>query len=249
MNEKETSDSQIRNGPKPTAQRNMAVNRGGWSRLTRPLLYSAIVFLTLGSLYAIFIVLAGQFGDFEAKVLATTFIIGGASVGWLCCGSYSHGRREPIGGTVGTIVIGTAVSMLVSGIWAEIESEGYWQTTLVLCVWAMGGAHFMILMAIRLRGGQMWLQVVAGILDALLAFMISVVIVAEDLSGEGIWKSIAVLGILAALATVVIMILSALVRKTRKLEQSAARAALTLTGQEDGIFSDAEGRRYVVEEI
>ena len=224
----------------------MTSTRGflGWSGKT--FLFVAIGLLTLGALYAIGVVLFGEFETFELKVMVTTFIVGGASIGWLCCSTFSGRKRQPILGMAGMALVAAAAALLIYGLWSEIDGTTYWKTTIILLVWAVTVSHFLVLLALSLRKGHWWLYLATGITTFALAALISATILFEEpVTGYDI-KLIVVLSILAALGTLVIPILS---KAAGPADVAAAGARLTLTEQPDGTFTDAAGKRYLVEPI
>ena len=207
-------------------------------------LYSFIGFLALSALFAIVCVIRGEFGEFEVKVLVTTLVIAAGSICSLCCSAYA-GRTHNTWPALGGIGVATlAGALLILGVWMEIESEPYWKDTAVLGVLAAACAHALALLALRLKPEQRWLQVVTSVNIALLALVISSMILGE-VDNEDVLKVVVVLAILAALGTLVVPILSRLARA----QPDQPRAELLLTPRDDGTYEDKHGRVYTVTEV
>ena len=207
-------------------------------------LYSFIGFLTISALLAITCVLSGEFGDFEIKVLITTSVIAVASICSLCCSAYSNRTQNTLPSLGGISLAALSAAMLIVGLWAEVDSEGYWKTTAVCSVFSMAFAHSLALLAVKLRPTHTWLQLGTGINIFALASLLSVIILAE-IDDEGVFKIVAVLAILAALETLVIPILSRL----SKVAPAQAGETLSLSRREDGTYEDKGGRIYRVSEM
>ena len=214
------------------------------SRVRKGSLYSFIGFLTISALLAITCVLSGEFGDFEIKVLITTSVIAVASICSLCCSAYSNRKENAWPGLGGISVAAVSAAMLIVGVWAEIDSEGYWKATAICSVFAIAFAHSLALLAVELRPTYSWLRIGTGINIFALAALISVMILVE-IDDEGVFKLVAVLAILAALETLVIPILGRLA----KVAPTQAGDALSLTRREDGTYEDKGGRIYRVSEM
>jgi len=215
------------------------------------MVYSAIAGLVAGALYAIYIVLFGEFDEFEVKVLLTTLVISVASIGWLCCSSYHSQRREPIAAIGGALLMAAAAGLMVNAIWAEVDSDEYWKLTLSLTIWAVAVSHFLMLVALRLRKGMWWIHIAAGVTIGLLATVLTSIVLDGVNEAESVMKFSVVLCILVTLETLVIPILSRVAGPPKEIAEpdGQLRATVTLTALADGTYEDAQGRRYRVEEI
>lgn len=214
------------------------------SRVRKGSLCSFIVFLVISALLAITSVLSGKFGVFEIKVLVTTSVIAVASICSLCCSAYTSRSQNSLPGIAGISVAGVSAAMLITGVWTEMDSAGYWKTTAIFSVFAIAFAHSLALLAVHLRATHSWLQLGTVVNIFALATIISVLIVGE-IDDEGIFKFVAVLAILAALETLVIPILGRLA----KAEPSQVGETLSLTKREGGIYEDERGHLYEVNEL
>ncbi|MFA6816569.1 MAG: hypothetical protein WCS73_09780 [Lentisphaeria bacterium] len=176
------------------------------SHVRKASLYSFIGFLVFSAILAIFSVISGSFSEFKIKVLITTSAIAVVSICSLCCSAYSGRAENQLPSFGGIALAGISAAMLIFGIWAELGSEEYWKTTVVLCVFAIASAHLLALLAVRLRPTLLWLQIATTISILVFALFISGMIFWE-MYDEGSFKIVAVLAILAALETLVIPIL------------------------------------------
>ncbi|AMV34620.1 hypothetical protein VN12_21020 [Pirellula sp. SH-Sr6A] len=153
--------------------------------LKKPFLISLIVSIVLAACIGIVIVLIGRFSPFEARILFSTLVIAGGSLGGLAC---SPGlRRELFSGRdlfvesvailgVGLSLLATLFSLVL--IWSDRFVIGFWQTNMVLVVSAIACGHIVLLSLARLASRVQWLQFVArgGIIA--LAILISMMILA-----------------------------------------------------------------------
>ncbi len=175
-------------------------------------------------------------------MLATTSIIAVCSVCALCCSLHvTRSGRLPAGAT-GMAVAVAAALLLISGMWLELHSEPYWKATAIACIFALAFSHSLALLAIRLESPHHRLQAAATVTIFALAGLASLMILGE-IDNEGFFKLLAVLGILAALETLVIPILA------RPARTRPGRPALRLVPAEDGLYRDDQGRRYRVDPV
>jgi hypothetical protein len=169
----------------------------------RILLRALLGSIAVSALLGIYAVLAGEFGDFEVKVLLTALAIAGASVlmmGSMSAASHATGRWRAL---VGVASAGAALVMVVPGLWAEIHADGWWQLAVSFSLIAVHCAHGSLLQLARLAPRYQWSRWASIALGALLvAFLLAVVWeVAED---DGIFQIISVVAILVSAATLAV---------------------------------------------
>ena len=218
------------------------------SRLQKFALYCAIGCLSAAAIFAIGVVLIGDFNEFELKALLTAVTIGFASICILVSAAYRHPVLGPKIGYLAIALQLLATVMLIAGIWVETWDVPFWQCTWILVTLGIGLAHALGLLSARLRRGQRWLQYFAAVLIFILCGLISFLIVdiVGDLwKGDLLMKVLTVLSILTALATLVIPILHVIAKAHRSKEQGA----LVLMPSGDGTFLSRDGRRFEVREI
>lgn len=201
----------------------------------------------MGALFAIVVVLFGDFDDFEIRVLLTSVTIGLTAICVLASAAYRH---PVLGAKLGYVAMGLqliAATLLIFGIWGDHwYDDEHWQVSWILATFGIAFAHVLALLAARLKSGWKWIQVVSAVIIFLLASLIAVLIIdlGKTMPEELVFKCLAVLTILSALATLVIPILH-VISKSSKRQQNA----LVLLPLEDGTFRDLDGRLYRVEEV
>lgn len=206
-------------------------------------LYFLIGFLVLTGVFAIFEVIAGEFGQNELKVLATMLVIVLASMGILCCSMYSEKSGHVVPGLSGTVLVIAAAFLLILGIWAGLRADTYWKTTAIAGIFAVACAHALALLSVRLSTKYLWIRVTATVNIFLLAAVLSSFIISETME-ESAFRLMIVLSILAALQTLIIPILK---KVTETDEHARSDKNLSLTRRADGLWEDIYGDVYSVE--
>ncbi|MCI0354863.1 MAG: hypothetical protein L0099_07485 [Acidobacteria bacterium] len=233
-------------GPRPAAGR--PAEAAALSPQGRWMLRAFLGFLGVTALFGLIVVLAGNMGEFEGKVLLSTVAI---SMGSLCgLASFEYARRSgnTLPGGAGTLLALVATLLILAGIWTEHWSDDYWKITGVLAVFAAACAHFFGLSLARVRPAHQWVLVVAGIAIFSLAAVIAGLIVKSFDGGADVYKLIAVLAIVDLAATIAIPILHRLDRAElagplMPGASSAERFMVTL--QPDGTYLTDDGRVLV----
>jgi hypothetical protein len=214
-----------------------------YRRIRRLSLMVFIGFLGLTALIAIISVLAGEFGEVQLKILATTFTISAASICAMSCAAFIEKKKLMQFGVAGILLSVAAAMLLIAGLWPEIDSEGYWKTTVTLGVFAVAFAHAFLLVLPELDQRQKWVQPVSSVSIGILALQI-VVAVWGEIDAEGYYRLLAVVAIIVGLETLVIPILMKLRRKNgRKSEK------VVLERIEGDVYRDSAGKRYRLTEI
>jgi hypothetical protein len=200
-------------------------------------------FLILTALIAICCVLSGDFGEFEVKILASTFMVSAASICSMSCAAFIEKRRKRGFGLAGMTCAAIAALMLISGMWLEIDEELYWKSAITSVVLAAALAHAFLLILPDLDFNHRWTQIASPISIGILAIQI-IVAVWGEIDSEGYYKLLAVVSIIVVLFTLVVPILM----KMRKRVDKAIETLL-LSKHEDGIYVDNQGNMYAVEKI
>lgn len=172
--------------------------------MQRIALWIVIASVSISALLGIVVLLGGNFGDAQWKVLGTTTSVTGAS--FLAMASTTvWGRRyigwlAPLGATSG--IVGFAI--VVAGIWVDPSgSDVWWQSAATLIVVASAASYAALVTRAALTGAQRWAQWVAYAADALLALMV-IAIVWSDGGGDIAARGIGVLAIVLASSTVLL---------------------------------------------
>jgi hypothetical protein len=204
-----------------------------------------IGFLGLTALVAIVCVLGGEFGELQVKILLTSTTISAASICAMSCAAFIEKRKLATLGLGGIGFAVVAAALVILGVWAEIEAEGFWKLTGSVSVVAVGLAHAFLLVLPELDPGHRWVQWATVITIGVLALQIIVAIFGE-IESEGYYQILAAVAILVALGTLVVPILM----KLRKGDGAAAAVeTLVLTRIGERIYRDHDGREYRVTEI
>jgi peptidoglycan/LPS O-acetylase OafA/YrhL len=219
--------------------------------LRRLFLWLFLGFLGITALLAIGAVLSSEFGDTQARVLSSSASISAASVLAMACAAFRERGRVPVFGSLGIVLAGLALLAALVLIWTQSEhpSEAMIKTTLLLVVYAVGTAHAELLLLPPLARRHAVAQPVGVGLIALLAALLTIVILDPEDVAEGLSRSIAVVSILVALVTLAIPILWKLGGEVRGGVAGAAVETLALRRRPDGTWVDAAGAGYRVERI
>jgi hypothetical protein len=183
-----------------------------FSRLTRWFLYLLIGSIGIGAVLAIWIVLAGNWGWFEARVLLTAGVVAAGSVVGMACGaaiSRSRAGFVPAAG-IGLAVLGSV--LLIVGMWIEIDSDGYWRSAASVCIVAAATAQVALLSLARLAPARQWIQLAAyGVALAFAALIVGVILFTLD--DDATLRILAVVGILDAAMTLLVPVIHFLDRR------------------------------------
>ncbi|QDV45966.1 hypothetical protein Enr13x_58700 [Stieleria neptunia] len=176
------------------------------SSLKKPLLYLLIGSVLLSALLGIVLVLRGNWGWLEVRVILTTVIIAVASV----CGLACDLSRTPSGFNAmpksGLVLTAVTTVLLLFGIWCEIGSEAYWKTTTVLISIGVATIHVSLLSIAKLANRFRWVYFIGSQIIFGLALLIAAVIVFE-INSELLWRFLAAHSIVVAAISIVIPIL------------------------------------------
>lgn len=218
--------------------------------IRRRLLQGCVGFLVVTAALAAFSVLAGEFGDFEFKVMLSSLSI---SIGCVCTMAWvalpARANRTALG-PIGFVLNFTTLVFVFAGIWLEVDSEPFWKCLGSVVVVCIAAAHASLLMIPRLPDGMRWLKPVAIAVIGLLAFLIDGIIWAEDGSDQMI-RLVGAVAIGVVLLTLVIPIVSRLANRGSDALGGSDLIAdrLHLTALEDGVYEDRAGARYRVERL
>src|SRR5699024_4671635 len=127
-----------------------------------------------------------------------------------------------------------AAALIVLGTWAEIDSEGYWHSTITIGVFAVAAAHTLALLGLRLLPSHAWLKPVTAVTIFSLAAIVSLFITTAAFDEDVTWKVMIVLAIVVVLETLVIPLLTRLAGA----EDEPDRQTLTLSRKADGVYAD-----------
>ena len=173
--------------------------------LKRLFLYTLIASVAFSALMGIGVILLGNFGELEVRVLMTTLTITVTSIAGLACGAYyesGRGRFLPVTGIALSV---SAALMVMLIIWNVLDDyTTYIKATLTVTMLAVSVSHLSLLSMARLDNRFAWSRIAAfvfiGLLDAILLFILWF---EPPSSGDMIARVIGVLSILIAAITVI----------------------------------------------
>jgi hypothetical protein len=203
-------------------------------------LWAFIGFLGFTALSAIIILLIGEFGDLELKILGTSFTISAASILAMSCVAFIERKRLVKLGFSGILLSLVAAILLIFGMWVEIDRIGYWKTAITFVILSYAFAHAFILVLPKLDDRQEWVQILSSFSIGVLSLLI-VVAVWGEIEDEGYYRFLAAVAIVVALETLVVPILI----KLRK-GNGEERKSLVLESIGGEMYKDSVGNVYVV---
>jgi hypothetical protein len=172
--------------------------------LKRLFLKILIASVGVSTLFGIAVVLLGNFGEFEVRVLMTTLTVTVTSILGLACGaSIESGRSRtvPMAGIAFSIASALALFLII---WNVLDdSEVFIKSTLTLVTFAVVLSHISLISLARLDRRFAWSLTLLAICDILLAGILLYIMWFEpESSGDVVYRVIAVLSILIAAFTV-----------------------------------------------
>jgi hypothetical protein len=172
--------------------------------LKRLFLKILIASVAVSALFGIAVVLLGNFGEFEVRVLMTTLTITVTSILGLACGASieaGRSRTVPMAGIAFSIASALALFLII---WNVLDdSELFIKSTLTLVLVAVVLSHISLISLARLDRRFAWSLTLLAICDILLAGILLYIMWFEpESSGDLVYRVIAVLSILIAAFTV-----------------------------------------------
>ncbi len=174
--------------------------------MKKAFLICLIVSVGISALLGIGALLIGEFGEIQAKVLATTVSVSLFSIAALCCAAAAESGRGGVLPIFGIFVSAVAAILIVSGIWSDADSETYWKTAASFAVVGAAVAHMSLLSLARLAPGHRWVLHGAHAAIALLAVLIVSALWAEP-EEEAFFRWLGIDAILATALTILVPIL------------------------------------------
>lgn len=171
----------------------------------RIFLYTLIASTALSAVIGIGVILFGDFGNFEVRVLMTTLTVTAASILGLACGAYFESGRNKILPISGIALAIAAAVMTFFIIWnVTNESEVYIKCTATVTLLALSCAHLSLISLARLDRRFAWSRIAAfifiGVLDAILLFLMWF---EPEGTSDMVSRTIGILSILIASVTVI----------------------------------------------
>ena len=173
----------------------------------RVLLYTAIVMFCLAALTSIVVILAGDFGGTEGRILLSGISIAAYSLAGLIA-TARFDRKPAWFAPVGLGAAGSGLVLMLISIWSEFDDGFLTRLTLSLMVVVIALAHANLLQADPKRyDPAVALLVPTLIASAILTTMIVWPILSGAELDSGLyWKSLAIIAVLLVLGTLVVPI-------------------------------------------
>lgn len=173
--------------------------------LKRLFLYLLIGSVAVSAAVGIGVILFGNFGELEVRVLMTTLTVTVTSIFGLACGAYyetGRGRSLPLAGLVLTVI---AASMTFLIIWDVLDdSKTFVKTSVTFMLLAVSASHLSLLSLARLDRRFAWSRIAAFVfVCTLVAILLFLIWVEPDSSSDAVSRIIGVLSILVAAVTVI----------------------------------------------
>ena len=112
-------------------------------------LATLVAALSISALIGIYIFLAGDFGETEGQILATTLSLGGYSLLGLCCATGLNKPRFAIYAKIGMACAVIGFFLTVGVIWEILDGDDTWMTMVMFLILAFSFAHIALLLLIR----------------------------------------------------------------------------------------------------
>jgi hypothetical protein len=177
--------------------------------LRRLFLYLLIASIGLSAVIGIGVILFGNFGEIEIRILFTTLTVTVTSIFGLACGAYletGRGKYLPLAGIVFSIVSALMCFLII---WDVLDdSELFIKSFLTGVLLAASCSHLSLLSLARLDSRFAWIRVAAVVCVSLLVLIFLYILWFEpEGDSDLIYRILGVLGILLASITVVTPIL------------------------------------------
>jgi hypothetical protein len=202
----------------------------------RIFLISLIASVSISALLGIGVILLGNFGYVEVRVLMTTFTITVMSICGLACGAHFEAGRGNVLPKVGIALSLIAALMALLVIWNFLdEVEEFIKSFVTATILAIACSHLSLLSLARLDQRFAWTRVLASVCVWTISGILIVIIWLEPAGGSGlIYRILGILSIILASITVVTPVLHKL---------SSDRSGL------DKIDAEIEALRMRIEEL
>ncbi|MBK7933421.1 MAG: hypothetical protein IPK01_07925 [Acidobacteria bacterium] len=173
--------------------------------LKRVFLYLLITSVAISALLGIGVILFGNFGELEVRVLLTTLTVTVTSILGLACGAYyetGRGRNLPLAGIVLSLVSALMVFLII---WNVLDdNSNFIKATLTAVMLAVSCSHLSLLSIARLDRRFAWSQIAAFVFVAVLDAILLYILWFEPTSDSDlVSRIIGVLSILIASITVI----------------------------------------------
>jgi hypothetical protein len=213
-------------------------------------LYLLIVSVFLSAVLGIWALLSGRDFDWvEVRILLTTVTISGASICGLGCGAFWETGRGRILPIIGIALAITSAVLLITGMWVEVDSEGYWKTAVILTIFAVAAAHLSLLSIARLARQFSWAWIAAYVSILGLALIISAMVIGE-VDDDWAFRLVGVVSIISASFSILIPVFHRLSKTTPALRSASSQTSFGLPAEgEESIDAELARLRARIAEL
>jgi hypothetical protein len=194
--------------------------------LRRFFLYLLIASVSVSAVIGIAVILIGNFGELETKILLSTLTVTATSILGLACGAYletGRGRVMPLAG-IGLAVVSAVMWMVIIWSWQE-TNDTFVKALMSATMLAASCSHLSLLSLARLDKRFAWSLIAAHAAVWLLsAIVIYLIWLTPPEPSELVARTLGVLGIIIASLTVVTPVFHKL--STHELDVAAIDAKI-----------------------
>jgi hypothetical protein len=167
-----------------------------------------IASVSVSAVVGIAVILIGNFGDFEMRVLATTFTVACASILGLACGAAyesDRGKVLPLAGIALAIISGVSWFVII---WSDrLVPEYFAKSVMSTTLLATALAHLSLVSLARLDSRFRWaVPAVFITIAALCGLVLSLIWFTDSFDSDITFRALGVLSIIGAAMTIVIPI-------------------------------------------
>ncbi|HKR58387.1 MAG TPA: hypothetical protein VJS64_01540 [Pyrinomonadaceae bacterium] len=189
-------------------------------------LWFLIISVALSGAFGILVIISGNLGDFEGRVILTTITISAASICALAAGAFWESRSARTLPGIAVALAIFAATLIIIGIWGKISGDEYWKFSATIGVLAIASAQACLISLAQLAPRFAWTRTIALLAIFFLAGLIIFVIYGE-VKEEGIFKAMGATAILVAALTIMMPIFHRLSRG----DLSGAKAKTPISDQ------------------
>lgn len=195
--------------------------------LKRLFLYTLIASVAISAVLGIGVILFGEFGEFESRVLMTTFTITLTSILGLACGAHYESKNARILPTAGIACSLIAAILAIYMIWAgDGGVEAVWKSAATASLLATSCALVCLISLATLDSRFLWSRYLIYICVSILSSILLFILWFEPESSSDIMgRVIGVLSIIIAALTVVTPVFHKLSNKEAGVDQIDAEIA------------------------
>ena len=157
--------------------------------------------------FAIFVLLGGDIGDVEGRILGTSLIATASAILAMACAPALSKGRLGLVPHLGMAAAAVGFATVTIFIWADIDSLVLGKTAGSGFVVAGAAALACLLSGWRVQGGTAWVGVAANLLIAAVAAMILLPVWTEVGSQDGYWRFFAIVVVLLTASVLAVPVL------------------------------------------